>query len=85
MTSEPNSVTTALWPPQALWMHDLGWDSYWASMLWSKCSIMRVLEFSSLSMALAQGSLKWLEMGLGIIDNILSNYILNASNEACER
>jgi hypothetical protein len=66
-------------PPQASWMHDLGWDSYRASMLWSERSIMRALEFPSLSMALAQGSLKWLEMGLGIVDDILPDYIMNAN------
>lgn len=66
-------------PPQASWMHDLGWESYRASMLWTECSIMRALEFPSVSMALARGSLKWLEIGLGIIDDILPNYILNAN------
>jgi len=67
-------------PPQASWMHNIGWSSYRAAMPWTGAFLRRALERPSLSLASrVQGSLKWLELGLNIIGNILPHYLSNAN------
>ncbi|EDR05385.1 uncharacterized protein LACBIDRAFT_303348 [Laccaria bicolor S238N-H82] len=67
-------------PPQASWMHDLGWSSYRATMPWTDAFLRRALEPPSLSLASqTRGSLKWLELGLNVISDTPPRYLANAN------